>query len=515
MSLGSQREAASLPSRSTHCNHLRVICRQRSHCIDKSGISITPPFITLFSFLLLPSRYQVYSTSIEMVSPSHAINENIEVTLRASTLNAEDKLDNNCPGSSPDPACHASLSLRANIHFAALCWAAVLNGWNDGSNGPLLPRIQQVYHVGYAVVSLIFVFTTLGYISGSISNMLLTERIGFGKVNCVLIQNRAFTRDLGRRFVGSLIQVVAYCIAAAGVSFPAFLFAYTINGYGIALQAAQNVGYVIRFKDNPELRMGLLMGGYGVGALLSPLSATYFAQVPHWSYHYLTCLGMAVLNTIFLTGVFRLRPQEECLVEIGIMDTEKGTSTESQFRQIMALKDVHLLALFIFCYVGAEVTLGGWIVTYIIDFRHGGSSSGYIATGFWAGLTIGRVALLKVNKLIGALLVYSLLAVALEFFVWFVPSLIGDAIAVACIGVLLGPMYPLAMNHARRVLPQWLLTGAIGWITGSGQAGSALIPFVTGAIAQRAGVKALQPVLVAVFVVMTTLWSMMSRAKTL
>ncbi|KAG6377549.1 major facilitator superfamily domain-containing protein [Boletus reticuloceps] len=393
-----------------------------------------------------------------------------------------------------------SLSLRANIHFAALCWAAVLNGWNDGSNGPLLPRIQQVYHVGYAVVSLIFVFTTLGYISGSIFNMFLTERIGFGKVS------------------GSIIQVVAYCIEAAGVSFPAFLFAYTINGYGIALQVIQSVGYVIRFKDNPELRMGLLMGGYGVGALLSPLSATYFAQVPHWSYHYLTCLGMAVLNTIILTGVFRLRPQEECLVEIGIMDTENGTSTESQFRQIMALKDVHLLALFMLCYIGAAVTLGGWIVTYIIDFRHGGSSSGYISIGFWAGLTIGRVAFLKVNRLIGeprAVLVYSLLAVALEILVWFVPSLIGDAIAAACIGVLLGPMYPLAMNHARRILPQWLLTGAIGWITGFGQAGSALIPFVTGAIAQRAGVKVLQPVLVAVFVVMTILWSMVSRAKTL
>lgn len=33
------------------------------------------------------------------------------------------------------------------IQFAALCWCLFLAGWNDGSTGPLLPRIQDVYNV--------------------------------------------------------------------------------------------------------------------------------------------------------------------------------------------------------------------------------------------------------------------------------------------------------------------------------------------------------------------------------
>jgi len=92
--------------------------------------------------------------------------------------------------------------------------------------------------------------------------------------------------------------------------------------------------------------------------------------------------------------------------------------------------------------------------------------------------------------------------------------LIGDAVAVCVVGVLLGPMYPIAINHCRRVVPRWLLTGmsqtlqqlfvihnscdigAIGWIAGVGQAGSALIPFMVGAIAQSSGMKTLQPVYV-------------------
>ena len=36
---------------------------------------------------------------------------------------------------------------RERIRFAAVCWCLFLAGWNDGTTGPLLPRIQEVYHV--------------------------------------------------------------------------------------------------------------------------------------------------------------------------------------------------------------------------------------------------------------------------------------------------------------------------------------------------------------------------------
>ena len=85
------------------------------------------------------------------------------------------------------------------------------------------------------------------------------------------------------------------------------------------------------------------------------------------------------------------------------------------------------------------------------------------------------------------------LVISLELVVWLVPSLVGGAIAVAFIGMFLGPVYPIVMNHSARILPHWLLTGCIGWIGGFGQAGSAFFPFLTGAIASKAGIWALQP----------------------
>ena len=72
----------------------------------------------------------------------------------------------------------------------------------------------------------------------------------------------------------------------------------------------------------------------------------------------------------------------------------------------------------------------------------------------------------------------------------------GGAIAVSFIGMFLGPIYPIVMNHSARILPPWLLTECIGWIAGLGQAGSAAVPFITGAIASSRGIQALQPVYV-------------------
>jgi len=381
------------------------------------------------------------------------------------------------------------------MQFAAMCGCLFLAGWNDGTTGPLLPRIQSVYHVGFAVVSMIFVFNCVGFVTAAAANVALTDRFGMGIVLAI----------------GSAAQVIGYALEAPAPPFPVFVLGYCVNGFGISLQDAGANGYVASLQEGSSTRMGILHAVYGVGALSSPLVATQFAQMPRWSFHYLTSLGVALANTIFLVAVIRFRTQEECLMDIGQAPADhSGSNTEdSKYKQIFRLRQLHLLAFFILVYVGVEVTIGGWTVTYLIDVRKGGLSSGYISSGFFGGLTLGRVGLLWLNKLVGerrVIYLYILLTIALELVVWLVPSLIGDAVAVSIVGVLLGPIYPIVMNHSGRVLPPWLLTGCIGWIAGFGQAGSAFFPFLTGLLAQREGVKSLQPLLVSMMGFMIVLW---------
>ena len=77
--------------------------------------------------------------------------------------------------------------------------------------------------------------------------------------------------------------------------------------------------------------------------------------------------------------------------------------------------------------------------------------------------------------------------------IWFVPSLVGDAVAVSLVGFFLGPMYPIGINHAGRILPAWLMTVSAGWIGGFAQTGTAVFPFIAGAVASRVGIQSLQP----------------------
>jgi hypothetical protein len=54
--------------------------------------------------------------------------------------------------------------------------------------------------------------------------------------------------------------------------------------------------------------------------------------------------------------------------------------------------------------------------------------------------------------------------------VWLVPSFTAAVISVSLIGVLLGPMIPIAINQVARVLPCHLVNGAVGWMSACGPA---------------------------------------------
>ena len=116
----------------------------------------------------------------------------------------------------------------------------------------------------------------------------------------------------------------------------------------------------------------------GCGALASPFVATQFAQAKHWSFHYLTALGLGLCSLTALIVIFKFKGQDgmcfishtrnnsilpyitiEILVEAGLSPAPTSTSTQNSYRQILGLSVVHLLALFIFAYCGLEVTIGG------------------------------------------------------------------------------------------------------------------------------------------------------------
>lgn len=114
----------------------------------------------------------------------------------------------------------------------------------------------------------------------------------------------------------------------------------------------------------------------------------------------------------------------------------------------------------------------------MIRVRHGEPfSSGMTATGFWLGITVGRVILGFVTPKIGerlAVSAYLLVAVGCELVFWLVPQFIVSAVAVSLLGFFIGPIFPSTVIAVTKLLPSEMHVAAIGFSAAIGGGGAAL-----------------------------------------
>jgi MFS family permease len=103
----------------------------------------------------------------------------------------------------------------------------------------------------------------------------------------------------------------------------------------------------------------------------------------------------------------------------------------------------------------------------------------------------------------------GLAAAVFQLLVWLVPNIIGDSIAVALVGYVLGPIAPCSMVMFLRLLPRSIQTLSVSFISSAGSSGGAIWPFLTGLIAQSKGTFVLHPICVGLFALMLGCWWML------
>lgn len=121
-------------------------------------------------------------------------------------------------------------------------------------------------------------------------------------------------------------------------------------------------------------------------------------------------------------------------------------------------------------------------------------------TGFWAGITVGRFVLTHLAHRVGEkrlVWIFVIAAIVFQIMCWQIPDVNGDAISVAIVGLVLGPIYPCAQTIFTRLLPGSIQTTAVGLIVGAGSSGGAAVPLITGVIAQVSGTWVLHPIAIA------------------
>lgn len=315
----------------------------------------------------------------------------------------------------------------------------------------------------------------------------------------------------GVAVVGPISRLVGIIPLVFHPPYPVLPVVLLFTGFGNGIQDSAWNAWVGNMHRANEL-LGLLHGAYGLGATVGPLIATAMVTKGglQWYTFYYVMIGLDGLALFLLTPSFW---RATARVHRATMQLASADGKRTTTRTVLRSPVVWLMAFFLLGYVGAEVSLGGWIVTFMLDVRGAEPFlAGLTVTFFWLGLTVGRVLLGFVTGRIGeklAITVYLLLSVALQLLYWLVPNFAASATFVSFLGFFLGPLFPAAIVAATKLLPSDYHVSAIGFAAAFGGGGAALFPFAVGAIAQKKGVEVLQPVCLAILVFILLMWWML------
>lgn len=257
----------------------------------------------------------------------------------------------------------------------AACLTYFTNGLTDSAAGALIPYIEEDYRIGYATVSTIFITQAFGFILAAFFVDGLTSN--FGRAKTLLFSEFSI-------FLGYVLLV---CTAPFGVVVLAYLFL----GLGMAINIALNNVFCANLAQGTVV-LGFAHGSYGVGGVLGPIIATSLvSKGVLWSRYWFITLGLRVFCILVVAFTWWGYEKEgPARLQLALERTasrrsalEAGNPAKRRVL-VRALKNRTTLlgALFIFAYQGAEVSISGWVISFLISFRHGDPSKvGYVTAG--------------------------------------------------------------------------------------------------------------------------------------
>lgn len=171
------------------------------------------------------------------------------------------------------------------------------------------------------------------------------------------------------------------------------------------------------------------------GCLVGPFVATAVASAggggggeSKWWFFYLFPLGLGLGNLGWVVGAFwesvGLKKQVRGNADgAGVGEGESRNDTAAGLiKTTLRTPSVWLLSLFFFFFLGAAITVGGWLVEYLVVVRGGElADMGYVPAGFNGGCLLGRLLLAEPTKRFGErrmILGYAVVCVGLQLLFW-------------------------------------------------------------------------------------------------
>jgi len=370
-----------------------------------------------------------------------------------------------------------------NLPLVVLTSLFFMWGLITSLNDILVPHLKNVFTLSYTQATLIQFSFFAAYFVVSLPAGELVRRIGYQ-----------------RGIVLGLMVAAAGCVlltaAATALRYPLFLAALFVLACGITvLQVAANPYVTVlgppesassrlnltqAFNSlgttlGPFLGASLILGGVVVaeGAGADRLAEATRVQLPYW--------GLAAVLVILavLMGWAKLPRFDESSGSAG-----PGTRRAWRYRHLA------LGALGIFAYVGAEVSIGSFLVSFLEQPRIAGLTpleAGRHLSFYWGGAMLGRFIGAAVMKRIAPQRVLAVNALAAAVLIGFGASGSGTVAmwALLLVGLCNSIMFPTIFALALHGLGERTSEGS--GVLCMAIVGGALVPVLQGTVADHAG----------------------------
>ncbi len=336
--------------------------------------------------------------------------------------------------------------------------------------GPTLPALASQTGSRLAQMGLLFLAGSIGYTLGT------------------LVSGRIFDRVAGHPVMG----IAQLLVAALLVLVPLTPWLWVLLAILVVKGFAEgfiNTGANTLLVWTHGEKVGPFMNGlhfsFGMGAFLSPLLIAQVIGIPggyRWGFWIVAAIAaLAGIRTLTMPG----NPQPATNQTGGTSRLRGGTVPVALIASAM---------LFLFFYVGAEVTFGGWIYTYAITLKLATiAGAAYLTSAFWLAFTIGRLVSIptatrfKPRQVIQTALLGCMTILILGI-IFYHTSIVLWLMAVG-LGFCMAPIWPTGFTLAGQSID---LTGRLASIILLGDSfGGMVLPSAVGLVIESTGARSM------------------------
>lgn len=394
---------------------------------------------------------------------------------------------------------------RTKINLLILSYIAfVALGLPVSLMGVAWPTLRTEFALPLEAVGLLFISSTLGYLVSSTLIARLISRFGIGALLIISGLLSAIS------FIGYTLAPAWSMIIALGA----------LGGFGSGVMDAGLNTYLA--AEYNEGQMQWLHASWGLGATLSPLIMTIsLAVFASWRPAYIFVgILMAVMAVSFiLTLPAWKRPKNPSTGAADLKDAERGLMDYHTSIGTTLLRLVTWIGILMFLLItGAEYTLGNWTYTLLTEGRGVNLQlAGLWAAGYWATFTLGRVvAGIYAHRIrLSTLLIGGMaLAFAGSLLFWWNPYALVSISGLFIVGFAMAPIFPGLVSSTTPRVGARYAANTIGIQLSAAAVGGALLPSLSGTLAQRISLETIPGLLSISLLVLLILFILSTRIKT-